>query len=404
MRPLVAVSLSAIFIGLVAGGLVGCHTAHKGAEKPVMVQVEMPQGSDQVLEEAKTMLRLDDYQAFEKAEFRFLALRFWRKEDVQIAGWLAQLYVAWAEQLKNEVDFLRLKSAASKAMERRTDWNALSTLVDYRLNKLAEVEEQARQTCNMLITYHGSDYISHRVMADYYRMMEDREPMNDQLMMLRKQNPDSVGLAFLEGAAVAQFDHDYMGALAHYDRALKMDPRFTKALYFKGLAQHYMGDATAAVATMKGVLELSPQHPGARAYLSAAAYLADLSDEARKRLSVAQAASVEPSGHPKLIYWVGQWVEDSPRLSWRLSGPPQAATQVKMTVSLVENGDNVLDTKEKIVELKSNGFLGGTETFSLDKRRKDAFYHLIVHLASRENGQGEYSTISIQKAELPTTP
>lgn len=403
MRPWITVALALVALGLALCGVTSCQSAHKGT-KAQLVQMEKPKDDDQLLEDAKAMLRLDDYQTFEKAEFRFLALKLWRKGDVQIAGWLAQLYVAWAEQLKNEIDFLRLKSAASRAMERRTDWNAISTLVDYRLNKLAEVEEQARQTCNTLVTYHGSDYISHRVMADYYRLMEDRENMTDQILMLRKQNPDSVGLAFLEGAAVAQFDHDYMAALAHYDKALALDPKFTKALYFKALAQHYMGDAAAASETMKAVLALSPQHPGARAYLGAAAYLADLSEEARKKLTVAQSAPLETSTHPKLIYWVGQWLEGKPRLSWRISGPPQADTQVKITVSLVENGDNVILTQDKEVLLKANGFLGGTESFPLDMRRKDAFYHFIVHIAGRQDGAGEYSTISIQKAELPTTP
>ncbi len=67
--------------------LPGCKTTPKDG----MDETASNAAKEGTLEAAKRMLKLDDYHEFEKAEFRFIAVRIWRMADVEVAGWLAQL-------------------------------------------------------------------------------------------------------------------------------------------------------------------------------------------------------------------------------------------------------------------------------------------------------------------------
>jgi tetratricopeptide (TPR) repeat protein len=234
---------------------------------------------------ARHMLKLDDFRKFENAELHFLMLRVKDRENVELAGWFAQLYVAWAEQLQSELNLLRIKLAAAAAKGDENERLAVWRLIDFRGAQLAEIRDSARLLCNVLVTYYANDYISHRVMADYYRLMGDRSSMQAELEQVRRLNPDSVGLLFIEGAALAQFVKDYERAIAFYDQALKKDPEFVKALYFKGLAQYKLGCLDEARQTMSAVLAASPGHPGAKRFFSVDAYLSEVKAEAMTRLA-----------------------------------------------------------------------------------------------------------------------
>lgn len=117
-------------------------------------------------------------------------------------------------------------------------------------------------------------------MADYYRVRKQREPMDKELAEVERLRPESNGLKFIRGAALAQFDGDYDSAIIHYYEALAEEPMFVKALYFVGLAYHECGRIYDAKRTMRQVLEKSPGHPGARIYLDPKGYIAGLVAEA----------------------------------------------------------------------------------------------------------------------------
>ncbi len=354
--------------------------------------------AEEIMQTAQRTLRLDDYREFEKAEFRFLALRFWKTEDVQLAGWLAQLYVAWAEQLKNEVDFMRIRIAAQHSASNDEQIAALLALIDYRLAMLNEVEESARMLCNSLRTYYPTEYISHRVMADYFRIMGDRENMENQLLVLKELNPDSVGLLFTQGAAKMEFEGDSIGAIRLFDKALGRDPLFVKALYFKGLAFDRMGSTVKAAELMKKVLELSPGHPGARAYLEADNYLKLLASEARDRLKFAMSEEVDDPEIPSLLYWVGEWVSGKPKLTYRLAAPRHSDAEVKVIVSLVLDGEQVLASAPREFKLKANSFTSESHFFDLSQVPQGKLDILIKLMEKKGEG---YNTLSIRKAQLP---
>ena len=262
--------------------------------------------SDKLLSSAKHMVRMDNFREFDRAEFQFLALRVFKTEDVQLSGWLAQLYICWAEQLKSEVDFMRLKMAALRAADNEKELAALSNMVNYRLVQLDEVLESARRLSNTLRRYYPKEYITHRVLADYYRVMGDFEQATDQVMLVKALNPDSVGLRFLQGALKAQKDKDFIKAIEDYDQAIKLDPLFIKAIYFKALAYHEMGHKEKAKEAMLEVLKNSPEHPGARAFLAADDYLKTLTTEAMKNLKYARSERIQQPKEPHLIYWLAR--------------------------------------------------------------------------------------------------
>jgi len=359
-----------------------------------------PVSTEELLASAKQMLRMDDFREFEKAEFRFLAVRLWRAQDAEIAGWLAQLYVAWVEQLKSEIDFLRLKVAASKVARQKDDFNALMALIDYRLMKLAEVEESARLLCNSMLTYFPEHYMSHRVMADYYRVMEDGEKAELKLATVEKLNPDSVGLLFITGALKMQVKQDYIGSIKYFDEALQKDPDFLKAQYFKGIAFHRMGRPDFAAQAMRKVLSQSPNHPGAKAYLAAEAYIKTLTEEAKEQLKVAQVQWANAPKKPKLVYWVGEWIDGHPAISYRIAAPSEAAGDAKILISLIHGEtEQVLETTENSMPLTPNSFKSGNYNFKTIPGEGTPY--ILLQVQAKLQGEANFTTISIQKAPLP---
>lgn len=379
--------------------LSGCKTSPKAGDSDHSSKASV----ESTLDAAKRMLKLDDYHEFEKAEFRFIAVRIWRMADVEVAGWLAQLYVAWADQLKSEISFLRLQYKAACEYCKEDEQKSLKSLVDYRAAKLEEVEENARLLCNMLRAYYPNHYLTHRVMADYFRIMGDHEKAEDRLLIVEDLNPGSVGLIFLKGAMMADFDKSYISAVAFYDKALERDPDFIKALYFKAMAYVKMGNDKLAKESMKEVLAKSPNHPGAKAYLSAESYVEQLKDtELKSKLKNAQIEEeVITTSEPHLIYWVGDWDQDFPRLLYRIAAPTENAAEVKVILSLVVNGDKVVQTFEQLDNLQPKTFKTVTQNFYPPQKRSWDTFEILIQLTAREPGEDEYTPISARRATLP---
>ncbi len=350
---------------------------------------------------AMEYLRRDSFQDFEKGELSFLTLRFWNRDNVKIAGQLAQLYVAWTEQLKNEVDFLRMRLVASEMAKREDDKKALYTLIDYRLAQLAEIEENARGLCNVLITYNASDYISHRVMADYYRIMGDRENMEQSLANVEAINPQSNGLIFIRGAAKMQFDRDYIGAIHLFDEAIKRDPKFIKALYFKGLSYSAMSSDKMAKAIMQEVMKMSPEHPGAKAFLSAEAYIDSLQELNRSLIKYTGSEKGGKPDEPQLVYWLAEWVADIPKVRYRIAAPTRTDAEIRLVVSLVADGEQVLSHKEKTLSMEANAFRTESQKLEIPAYDKSLTLDILIQLMMKKSGEESFQTVTVRRAPLP---
>jgi|GEM_PF-5174832 len=384
--------------------IAGCGTTDKGAGKKADVKGKKTarQSLETTLESAQNMLRMDDYRDFEKAEFQFIAVRIWKMEDVKVAGWLAQLYVAWTDQLKYEISFLRLKLEAGRSFKPKEDIQALETIIDYRIEKLTEVEENAQQLCNMLKTYYPDSYLSHRVMADYYRIMGDEEKFRNRLLIVKELNPDSNGLLFLEGAASDIYDNDHIAAIDYYEKALKNDPKFVKALYFKGLAYHKMGHERRAKETMNEVLAISKNHPGAKAFLSATEYINELTEEAKRALKGTKIKKILNKDKPQLIYWVADWPEGKgPELKYRIAAPTEFDADVQLNISLVENTDKAIQTLTLLEKMKAGEFRTLSQHFYPPQKRKGFTYEIIIQLSVKLSGEDKFKVIQIRKATVP---
>jgi tetratricopeptide (TPR) repeat protein len=380
---------------------VSCTTAPEPKQESTKSRVP---DQEELLASAQHMLRMDDYRQFDKAEFRLIALRVWRTEDIVVAGWLAQLYVAWSEQLKNEISFLRLKGAAAKYMNNPSDQKAMEMLIDYRLAKLTEVDENARFLCNTLRTYYPTHYLSHRVMADYFRVMGDREKMEPHVAIVEQINPESTGLLFLKGAVLADFDKDYIQAVDYYDQALRKDPLFVKALYFKALAYHSMGRLEVAKELMEDVLTKSPSHPGAKAYLSADAYISALTKEARQEFTDVNKDLRIKTTAPQLIYWVAQWSNETPRLLYRIGGATELDMDVRVRITLVKNDEDILQNYEQNDLIRAGMYRSFSQVFLPPVIKKTDQLDVIVQVMAKSLDASEYIIVTTQKASLPDAP
>ncbi len=391
----------AIFAALLVsiGLLSACDTQQEARARDILNTSEY--GGN--LKTAERMLRLDDFREFEQAEVHFLMLRLKDRDDVHTAGWLAQLYVAWTEQLRSEIDLLRLKLIAAELADQQSERMNVLQLLDLRTNQLGEVTESARLLGGVIVRYNPDTYIGHRVMADYYRVMGDREAMQKEIEEVKKLNPDSVGLLFIQGAALAGFDHDYKGAIQLYNQALEKDPMFIKALYFKGLAQEQRGEKDAAALTMQQVLEKSPKHPGATAYVALNQYIDSLGEEARLEFAEMTKNQVDRTtltDVPRLVFWVGEWINGQPRLRYRLSGLPYGRADVRLDISLIEGDQRVVDTKEEKIHLLPGGFTSGTASFAGIKIDPKEYYSILVRVMAKTPEEQSYQTVEAHRTQL----
>lgn len=72
-------------------------------------------------------------------------------------------------------------------------------------------------------------YQGHRLAADFFLQTGEWERFDTSVANVRRLNPDSVGLLWLEGAEAWVRRDDPVAALERFDRALARDPEFTRA-------------------------------------------------------------------------------------------------------------------------------------------------------------------------------
>jgi tetratricopeptide (TPR) repeat protein len=270
---------------LVLLGGVGAFVATRGSGS-------LTEEERKTFDEAQDLLRLDDYQRYPESEKKLLALLTVHPDHVEPAVWLTQLYCAWGEELNWEADVF--KKSATEAAKEVTD---LKTVAETSKSKRARKEatedfEEARkklrtlERLNNVRSVEGADKLReakkwaqkagatdysdaslHRAMADHARITGKWDEVTKQLEYVERQKPDSAGLRFVRGVVALEKDKDLAKADALFDEALSKDPKFMKALYFKALVADRKGDREGAAALMKKVLEGSPGHPNAQAYL-----------------------------------------------------------------------------------------------------------------------------------------
>ena len=111
---------------------------------------------------------------------------------------------------------------------------------------------------------------------------------------------------------------DLAGALADFDRALELAPRYTEAYSNRGTARHARGDDAGSVADFEQALEIDPRHAEAYNNRGAARHALgdprtaladfDLASEAapREQIDVAVTRGVKPQvqhGRDRTPWW-----------------------------------------------------------------------------------------------------
>jgi len=353
------------------------------------------------LQLAESMLRLDNFRDFDKAELEFLDLRLSNPDNPYIDGWLAQLYVAWAEQLRTEVHVLQWQLSAASTENSRRKLLSIKNLLEYRLVQLEKVKQNAGQLCNALISYNQDNYISHRVMADYYRLMGDYNMMQFEMLAVERLNPESVGLLFLKGIAMASFKQNYPAAIGFYNKALEKDPMFVKASYFKGLAYHAMKKHTRATNIMNAVLEKSPMHPGARLYLDANQYISSLREEIQELALNNHPTEEDSTEGATLVKYSCEWIDEFPSISIRIKGDRQQISDLLVAITLVNEQSGLLMTRSQEVQVKAGGFKNINYTFEKNHDSCRKASAMLIKLQIRIPGSDEYKTVEIKKTFLP---
>lgn len=353
------------------------------------------------LEHAENMLRMDDFRDFEKAEEEFQSLRKNNPDNAYIDGWLAQLYVSWAEQLRTEIHVLKWQLSAAKNNDDLKKQKEIKGLLTVRVAQLGKTMNKAEQLCNSLITYNQENYIGHRVMADYYRIMGDMNMMKLEMVAVERLNSQSVGLMFLKGTAEASFDRNYPAAIGYFNKALKKDPMFIKALYFKGLAYHALKKPDIASTIMQEVLAKSPGHPGATLYLDANKYVATLRKELYELAIDNSNYQIEGDKDLKLIKWACEWIDNSPAVSLRIRGDQQQISNLLVTTTLIGENDTDLLDKQKNIKIGVNNFKNMSFIFDDDAEKCKKARAILIKVLMKVPGSDEYRTVETKKTFLP---
>ena len=303
-------------------------------------QPKLTPEEQQVFEEAQKVLRSDDYTTYANGEKKLLAILEKYPDYAPAIVWLTQMYCAWGEALGFEVVAFKLaqqnkarelenlrkvieqsksKSARAAAQAKfdaaRTEleaYNKAGKLKDEESRKrLASAKEWAKKGTQ--VDYDKPEL--HRAIADHARITERWADVEQRLAFVKRNKPDSAGYQFIYGAMLLQKDRKPDDAIPYFEQALKLDPAFTKAQYFLALSHDKKDDDAKAADAMKKVLEMSPGHPGAKAYLGMITTL---------QAARAAAAQAELAGTDKEQVAAGD--EVNPPAS---SGPPPAAAKGK---------------------------------------------------------------------------
>ncbi len=242
---------------------------------------------------ATDLVRSDDKNSFAEAERLLEEVTTAEPGFRDAVYWRATMLIAWSDTLLEEavvleasetelaelVERAKAKAEAAEAPEAKEFASMLVSSISERRDEVAATRTQWQADASQykqrgleLVKAEiegkpAASYKAHRILADYHRIRGETDKARQELAEVRKANPNSAGLHFLEGIMKLKVDKDYAGAVASMDQALSRDPGFVKALYYKGLALAEKGDKNAAEQVMKTVLEKSTDHLGAKTYL-----------------------------------------------------------------------------------------------------------------------------------------
>lgn len=145
---------------------------------------------------------------------------------------------------------LRLKQLKSTLGDTRDVARALNRLGDEHLQQgLALTKEVAGQA--------PDDYVSYRLLADYYRIQEDWPAFDKAVAKLQEKNPDSTGLMFARGLEAVHRENNWQKGAGFLRDALKKDPKFARAQAVLVVIQQ---DTQLAYKEFQALRAISPNH------------------------------------------------------------------------------------------------------------------------------------------------
>lgn len=239
----------------------------------------LPPEAETVFKEAQDSLRSDDYAMYPAGEKKLNELIEKYPDNVLVITWLAQMYLAWSDQLQMEQNTLTKmaaeyqKKAAAPGIAEADKIDAgkqvldLNEMAKRKYNEMTEIKRKGFKLVEKAISMDTTSSEAQRAIADYYRIQGDKKKVEDALYYVEREKPNSAGMPFIRGAALLK-ENKFDEALPLFEEAIKRDANFMKAHYFKGLAQDGKGDKAGAKGTMEGILKISKNHPGAKVFLN----------------------------------------------------------------------------------------------------------------------------------------
>jgi len=149
-------------------------------------------------------------------------------------------------------------------------------------------------------------------------------------------------------------------AIADYDAALRIDPRYAEALFNRGYAWGAKGDADRAIADYEAVLKLTPKD--AAAHVARAAELTGKGDYAQAIAGYATALALDPRargalfGRGRALFYSGDYARAAADLERSFRTAPNLYTAIWM--HLARKRANTPDAEE-LLDSDTRGHRGG---------------------------------------------
>lgn len=210
----------------------------KSAEDPLAA----PKSTDDVL----AILRSDRIDLFEAG-----AKKAKEEQTKKSKALAAQIEIAWAEDMRivaNVMDLLLPDLRAERRELEEQDavgklsaqdkkrLESLDAVVDHHqqiveaLSRIAPVHlSKGAKLAQQLVTEAPDDYEGYRVLADYYRIRGEWDRYDDMVKQVETRHPQSTGLMFLKGIALAEREGDTEGGSKLLEEVVKKEPQFTRA-------------------------------------------------------------------------------------------------------------------------------------------------------------------------------
>jgi len=220
-----------------------------------------PAGTAGSMDEALAILKSDELAQFPKA-LSYAKSAAKGKDSKKATALAAQIEIAWGENLRivaKVVDLLAsdlrnerhdledLEAVGKLTPDDKAHLETLKKLLDEKeplanaMSRLAPVHlAEGRTLAESVVKDAPDSYEGYRVLADYYRIRGDWDRYDAMVKEVESRYPQSHGLLFLKGIALAERQNDNEGATKMLNEALKADPKFSRArvqLFFiaKGL-------------------------------------------------------------------------------------------------------------------------------------------------------------------------